>query len=125
TSRWSGRRTCAVAPPTCWWWSVRRSCCWVSSRYDGFFHKTPWREKTLQRADEFLGSLQLFPGETDGQRSRPLNGESSCVFDGCLPSASSSCQSGACSLSRRLEPFRRSIPRRAYSSSESTARTAA
>ena len=28
TSRWSGRRTCAAAPPTCLWWSGRRNCSW-------------------------------------------------------------------------------------------------
>jgi acetyl esterase/lipase len=29
----------------------------------GFFHKTPWKEKTLQRADEFLASLGYLEGK--------------------------------------------------------------
>src|SRR5262249_33149026 len=29
----------------------------------GFFHKSPWKEKTLQRADEFLVSLGYLQGK--------------------------------------------------------------
>jgi hypothetical protein len=46
----------------------------------GFFHKTPWREKTLLRTDEFLVSLKYLGRKAtivvlagkDGKPSRPF-----------------------------------------------------
>jgi hypothetical protein len=41
-----------------------------------FFHRSPWLERTMQRADEFLVSLEYLPGEgtsavPDVKKSQP------------------------------------------------------
>jgi hypothetical protein len=36
--------------------------CKVLEQPHGFFHKSPWREKTLYRADEFLISMGYLDG---------------------------------------------------------------
>ena len=48
----------------------------------GFFHKSPWREKTLRRADEFLASLGYLQGtptigipEAKGEKAKQPPGE--------------------------------------------------